>query len=118
MNELGTNIVTNIRIVSNTVTNTVTNMVTNIVMNIVMNTVMNTVGNIVTNSVTSIVMRFYRHERKKEFQTENKEKVGSKKIFILFDLMPVCVRLQSGRLCICASVCQYSSIVASCSELL
>ena len=56
--------------------NTVTNTVTNIVMNIVMNTVMNTV----TNSVISIVMRFYRHERKKEFQTENKEKVGSKKI--------------------------------------
>lgn len=113
MNELGTNIVTNIRIVSNTVTNTVTNMVTNIVMNTVLNTVVNTV----TNSVTSIVMRFYRHERKKEFQTENKEKVGSKKLFILFDLMPVCVRLQSGRLCICASVCHYSSIVASCSEL-
>lgn len=104
--------------VTNTVMNTVTNTVTNIVMNIVMNTVMNTV----TNSVISIVMRFYRHERKKEFQTENKEKVGSKKIFILFNLMPVCVRLQSGRLCICASACHYSSIVASfvasCSELL
>lgn len=106
----------------NTVTNTVMNTVTNTVTNIVMNIVMNTVRNTVTNSVISIVMRFYRHERKKEFQTENKEKVGSKKLFILFNLMPVCVRLQSGRLCICASACHYSSIVASfvasCSELL
>lgn len=52
-------------------------------------------------------------KEKEELKKENKEKWDQKKIFILFDLIAfVCVCLQIGCLCICASVCRYSSIVA------